>query len=43
MYEAIKRVFDPHGVLNPAVKSEIEIKDLIGQFVSDNHIRPDVI
>jgi FAD/FMN-containing dehydrogenase len=43
MYEAIKRVFDSHGVLNPAVKSGIEIKDLIGQFVSDNHIRPDVI
>lgn len=43
MYEAIKRVFDPHGVLNPVAKSELEIKELIGQLASDNHTRSSII
>lgn len=34
LYEAIKKVFDPHNILNPGVKQPTEIKELIA------HLRP---
>lgn len=43
MYDAIRRVFDPQGILNPVAKADIEIKELISQLAPDNHVRIDTV
>ncbi len=38
LVDEIRRVFDPHGILNPEVKAAIELRDLVSQLRSDNAI-----
>lgn len=38
MVDEIRRVFDPHGVLNPEVKAATELRDLVAHLRSDNAI-----
>lgn len=38
MTDEIRRVFDPHGILNPEVKAPNELRDLVSQLRSDNAI-----
>lgn len=38
MVDEIKRVFDPHGILNPGVKTPVELRELVTQLRSDNSI-----
>lgn len=35
MYDAIRKVFDPHGTLNPGVKQPIEIRTLVSKLRSE--------
>lgn len=32
LYDQIKNIFDPHGVLNPGVKQEVSAKDVVSQL-----------
>lgn len=38
MVGEIKRIFDPHGILNPGVKSDVQLKSLVAELRSDNSI-----
>lgn len=38
MMQQIKQVFDPHGILNPQVKANIELADLIAQLRNEHTI-----
>ncbi|MEO5950125.1 MAG: FAD-binding oxidoreductase [Candidatus Saccharimonadales bacterium] len=35
VFNEVKRIFDPHGILNPGVKQSTDMKDLV------SHLRPD--
>lgn len=35
MYDAIRKIFDPHGTLNPGVKQPIEIRTLVSKLRSE--------
>lgn len=36
MMNDIKKVFDPHGILNPGVKTDVELKELVKEIRNDN-------
>lgn len=36
MVDEIKKVFDPHGILNPGVKQPVELRSLAGELRHDN-------
>ncbi len=35
VFAEVKRIFDPHGILNPGVKQAVETKDLVSQLRPD--------
>lgn len=35
LYAEIKKIFDPHGILNPGVKQPVPLKEIIAQTVND--------
>lgn len=35
LYADIKKIFDPHGILNPGVKQPVPLKEIIAQTVND--------
>lgn len=43
MMDEIKHVFDPHGILNPGVKQDVELRELVGELRSDNNIAPELL
>jgi hypothetical protein len=36
--DEVKAVFDPHGIFNPLVKADVELKELASHMRSDNSI-----
>lgn len=38
MMDEIKHVFDPHGILNPGVKQDADLRDLVSDLRNDNNI-----
>lgn len=38
MMDEIRHVFDPHGILNPGVKQDVELRDLASEIRGDNNI-----
>lgn len=35
LYKAVKAIFDPYGILNPGVKQEVELRELVSQLRKD--------
>jgi hypothetical protein len=35
LFESIKGIFDPYGILNPGVKQEVDVRQLVPHLRSD--------